>query len=351
VKDPNSEVMDQSGPYYSLTVREVIQEIADARSYVLEIPDSLLETFAYQAGQFLTFRVTVDGERLVRCYSFSSSSVTDSAPKFTVKRVTEGRVSNHINDAIEEGTRLEVMKPAGIFCLQDRDRQLLLFAGGSGITPVISLLKTALATTRRSIRLLYANRNGDSIIFRAELDELQTRYPERLEVVHRLDDVHGLADIATIRAHVGDARDADFYICGPGPYMEVVEQSLALLGVADEQIFIERFTSPELAREETAAPREQTGQGATVSVSLDGNTRELQLAEGETILKGAVREGMAPPFACEEGYCGCCMAMLEEGEVKLKANKALDAAELAKGWILTCQALPTSSHCRVKYPD
>jgi len=351
VKDPKSNTTDQNGPYYSLRVREVIQEIADARSYVLDIPDHQRETFGYRSGQFLTFRLTVDGERLVRCYSLSSSPVTDSEPKFTVKRVIDGRVSNHINDAVEVGSSLEVMKPAGVFCLRERNSRVVLFGGGSGITPVISLVKTALATTQRSVRLFYANRDRDSVIFGSELDALQTHHAGRLEVVHQLDDIDGLANVATIRAHVGDDRDADFYICGPGPYMDVVEESLAELGIADDQIFIERFTSPEQAREEATASTDSTGQGATVTVSLDGKTRELQLAEGETILRAAVREGIDPPFACEEGYCGCCMAMLEEGQVKLKDNKALDDAELAKGWILTCQAVPTSSRCRVKYPD
>jgi len=214
---------EASGPYHHLRVTRVIDETADAKSIVLEVPPDLKPTFAYRAGQFLSFRVEVDGHRLVRCYSLASSPETDAAHKVTVKRVEQGRVSNWMNDNVREGDVLEVMPPNGVFVLQpDRETPIVLFGGGSGITPVISILKTALATTSRPVKLVYANRNEDSIIFKQELSELLAAHAGRLEVVHRLDDLHGFVDEARVVQEVGPLRDADFYICGPGPFMDVL---------------------------------------------------------------------------------------------------------------------------------
>lgn len=342
------------GPYYSLTVAEVVRETHDSCSLILDVPAELEETFAYRAGQFLTFRVTVDGKRLVRCYSLASSPVTDPVHKVTIKRVEEGRVSNQVNDEIVAGATLEVMKPAGVFCLQERadaGRPILLFSGGSGITPVISIIKTALATTSRPLRLLYANRDPRSIIFYEELEALVAANPGRLEVEHSLDDTHGFVDAERARRFVGGSTGADCYICGPGPFMDVVEAALADLDVAPERIFIERFESlsDEPPGEATAADAEG---GVRVSVILDGTTTEVTCAPDETILQAARRAGLEPPFACEEAYCGCCMAMVKDGDVEMRMNDGgIDAAQIDQGWVLTCQGVPKSPRVTVEYPD
>jgi 3-ketosteroid 9alpha-monooxygenase subunit B len=229
------------GPYHALRVAKVVDETADARSFVLEVPEALRPLYAYRAGQFLTFRVSVDGKRLVRCYSLASSPEAEGGWKVTAKRVAGGRVSNWLNDAVREGDVLEAMRPTGRFCLTDRGAELVLFGAGSGITPLISLLKTALVEGTRRVRLLYANRDDEAIIFRAELDALERRHPTRLRVVHRLDAVEGFADAAAVRDFAADAPGADFYVCGPGPFMDVVERALRDLDVAGERIFIERF--------------------------------------------------------------------------------------------------------------
>ena len=342
------------GPYYSLTVAEVVQETHDSCSLCLAIPDELEQTFAYRAGQFLTFRVTVAGKRLVRCYSLASSPATDPVHKVTVKRVDEGRVSHHVNDEIAVGATLEVMKPAGLFCLQERsgaDRPITLFSGGSGITPVISIIKTALATTARPMRLLYANRDQRSIIFHSELQALVESNPSRLEVEHSLDDTHGFVDLDRVRAFAGKTPTADFYICGPGAFMDVVEGALAELGAPAEQIFIERFESlSEDSPGESISPGAEGS--ASVSVVLDGKTTEISCGPGETILQAARRAGLEPPFACEEAYCGCCMARLKSGEVEMKMNDGgIDDAQIEQGWVLTCQGVPKSPKCTVEYPD
>jgi len=342
------------GPYYSLTVAEVVRETHDACSLILEIPQELRGKFRYRAGQFLTFRVEVDGKRLVRCYSLASSPDTDAVHKVTVKRVIEGRVSNQVNDRVEAGTVLEVMKPAGVFCLEPRpdpEREIVMFSGGSGITPVISIIKTALATTRRPLRLLYANRDELSIIFRQELDGLASTHPERLRIEHSLDYREGFVDVERAVAFVGESRAADFYVCGPGPFMDVVEEALTRVGVDAERIFIERFESPDDGELGEATPAD-AADGVAVDVVLDGRTTQVTCGPGETILQAARRAGLEPPFACEEAYCGCCMARVKEGRVDMKMNDGgIDQGQIDQGWVLTCQGLPRSSPCTVEYPD
>jgi 3-ketosteroid 9alpha-monooxygenase subunit B len=242
------------------------------------------------------------------------------------------------------------MRPAGLFTLRNRDHKVVLFGGGSGITPCISLIKTALATTRRRVELVYANRDEGSVIFRDELAELERRYPERFRVLHRYDVVHGFLDADAVRRQVGADLDADFYVCGPAPFMDVVESTLLGLGVSREHIFIERFGSPA----QTAAPVRAAEAGeapATITITLNGETRDVPYTPGDTVLVTARNAGLEPPFACEEGYCGCCMAQVKEGGVDMKANDCLDRSQLEEGWVLTCQGVPRSGKLRVQYPD
>lgn len=341
---------EANGPYYSLRVAEVIDETADARSLVLEIPAELTERFAYESGQFLSFRVEVAGHRLVRCYSLASAPGIDSAHKVTIKRVVDGRASNWMNDAVSVGDSLEVMPPSGVFVLHKSDTPLMLLSGGSGITPCISILKTALETTSRPIKLLYANRDDRSIIFKDELNAMLSAHSDRLEIVHRLDDVHGYCDAALIVQEVGPRRDADFYICGPGPFMDVVEVGLEGLGISADQIHIERFESPDTPSATESAPIDEK-EGQTITISLDGTETDIVAADGETILAAARRAGLEPPFACEEAYCGCCMAKVVEGEVEMQMNDGgIDQRQIDQGWILTCQGI-AKGKVRIEYPD
>jgi 3-ketosteroid 9alpha-monooxygenase subunit B len=342
-----------NGPYFNLRVAEVIDETADSRSIVLDVPAELAGRFTYRAGQFLSFRVEVDGHRLVRCYSLASAPGIDPAHKVTIKRVAGGRASHWMNDHVKAGDVLEVMPPNGVFVLrEDRDTPIVLFSGGSGITPCISILKTALATTQRPIKLVYANRDDQSIIFKQELARLLSEHADRLDVVHRLDDVHGFVDAALVVQEIGQRKDADFYICGPGPFMDVVEEGLASLGIPTGQIHIERFESPDTPGGEAVAPAE--GEGDRVTILLDGKETEITLGEGETVLAAARRQGLEPPFACEEAYCGCCMAKVASGAVEMKMNDGgIDQRQIDEGWVLTCQAVPKagSGPIRIEYPD
>jgi ferredoxin-NADP reductase len=330
--------------YHCLTVVDVVDETDDTRSFVLDIPPELDETFAYAAGQFCTFRATIDGEPVVRCYSMSSSPDTGDPFTTTVKRVPGGRMSNWVNDTLAPGDTIEVLRPTGLFVLHERDTPVVAFAGGSGITPVISIVKSALATTDRRVRVVYANRSRDSVIFAEELERLRSASPSRLAVHHHLDSERGFLDAEQAAALVGDDTDADFYLCGPGPYMDVVEDGLTRRGVAPDHVFIERFVLPEPAPAEPEA-------AVTEAIVFKLAKQETRVAyqAGDTILDTARRGGLNPPFSCEQGNCATCMAHLDEGSARMRVNNALHPDEVDEGWVLTCQGLPTSSTLVVDY--
>ena len=329
--------------YHALAVADVVDETADTRSFVLEIPAALEKTFAYEAGQFCTFRASLGGESVVRCYSMSSSPDAGDPYTVTVKRVSGGKMSNWMNDALGPGDTIEVMPPSGRFVLRATEVPIVAFAGGSGITPILSILKTALFTTPREIALVYANRDRSSIIFARELERLRTSFGGRLSVHHHLDSERGFLDAAACAALIGDRAHADFYVCGPGPYMEVVESGLGLRGVAGAQLLIERFEVPD----EPAAT--WTSDTESIEVRLGRRKHTIRYEPGDTILQAARRAGLTPPFACEAGSCGTCMAYLEAGKVTMRVNNALSADEVEEGWVLTCQAIPTSREVVVDY--
>ena len=330
--------------YHPLEVIDVVDETADTRSFVLDIPSELTETFAYAAGQFCTFRATIDGESVVRCYSMSSSPDTDRLFVTTVKRVVGGLMSNWMIDTLSPGDTIEVIRPSGLFVLRESDVPIVAFAGGSGITPVISIIKSALATTTRQITLVYANRAADSVIFAGAIERLRAASDGRLTVHHHLDEERGFLDAAQCAALVGDRAGADFYICGPGPYMDTVEAGLATLDVAPTQVFIERFVMPaDVGTIEEVTPAE------SLVIRLAGQKHTLDYQAGDTILETARRAGLATPFSCEQGNCGTCMAHLDEGSVSMRANNVLSSAEVDDGWVLTCQGIPTSPEVTVDY--
>jgi 3-ketosteroid 9alpha-monooxygenase subunit B len=340
--------------HHSLRIARVVQETADARSFALEVPAALRDRFHYRAGQFLTFRVPWQGTTLGRCYSLSSAPECDAELVFTVKRVADGRVSKWMNDALAAGDLVHVLPPAGRFVLApESTRPLVLFGGGSGITPLFSILKSALATTPRRTRLVYANRDPDSIIFRDALDTLAARHGARVAVHHHLDAERGFLDAAAVAALLGGETDADFYLCGPAPFMALVESVLAQAGVPRARIHVERFVSPpdgELPTESEDAARPEPGTlPRTLTLHLDGATHDVPYTPGRTILQAARDAGLAPPFACEESYCGSCIARLERGSVEMALCHALDPSERAEGLILPCQAKPTSPECEVRW--
>lgn len=323
------------------TVTRIIHESADARTFVLAPHQG---PFTYRAGQFCTFRVRVDGEELLRSYSMSSAPETDVELMTTVKRVPGGRVSNWMHDHIAEGDVVELTRPAGVFCLRPTQAPLLGFCGGSGITPILSLAKSALATTRRQVRLLCADRDRDSAIFDTALADLVRAYPGRLRVVRRLDDADGFVDAAAVAEFVGGDGDADCYLCGPAPFMDLVEAALPGPG----RVFAERFggLAPLPEPEPEAAPAAVEG---TVTIFLGSKRVSIPRRSRETLLDSARRAGLSPPFSCEGGSCATCMAKVTKGSATMRVNDALTDEEVAQGYVLTCQGVPDSASITVRY--
>ena len=333
--------------FHRLEVSAVIRETAECSSFELSVPPQLVEAYRYRAGQHLTFKLPWDGFEVTRCYSLSSCPELGEPMKIAVKRVEGGRVSNWLNDNLDAGATLLASVPEGRFVLDSETRAsspLFLFAAGSGITPIISLLKSALATTKRSITLLYANQALDSIIYARELEELATAHPERFELRHHLDADRGYLEPREIRALLHHTDVAEFYICGPEPFMALVETTLAEAGVHEELIYIERFVSPadadrgEVGDDELAllpAPE-------TFSLWLHGRSRTVPYDKGKTLLQCAQAAGLNPAHSCESGFCGSCMSAVKTGKVRMRTHEALSDRDVAKGVALLCQSVPAS---------
>lgn len=348
--------------FHEVTVRRVVDETADSASFVLGVPDDLREEFRYEAGQFCRFRAAIDGEAHERCYSMSSAPAVDDELQVTVKRVAEGLVSNWFLDHVGEGSVLEVTPPAGLFQLDDAPDDLLLLAAGSGITPIFSILKQSLATTGRRARLLYANRDLDAVIFRAAIDRIAEGHPDRVSVVHHLDADRGVVDAEAVDRFLQgvDPLATTCFVCGPTPFMDLIEAALVRHRVPADRIHIERFT-PEHTNDESASPGttrrvggEDVGgpdQACMLTIDLDGRTATTEHRPGTTILQAARQAGLAPPFSCEAGNCATCIAKLIEGTAAMRANNVLEADEVADGWLLTCQAVPTAPQVHVIYGE
>ena len=336
--------------HHQLRVAEVIDETADARSYVLDVPDELADRFAYRAGQFLTVRVPGrDGGFAARCYSLSSSPPSRQLT-ITVKRIPDGHGSNWLFNHVSPGTELQLLPPAGTFTPRTVDADFLLFAAGSGITPVMSILRTALAAGQGEVVLIYANRDADSVIFAAELDRLAAAHPERLTVVHWLEtSARGLPNAAALRELAAPYAAHEVYVCGPEPFMVEVLEAVKLLGVPHGRIHVERFVSlpddPFAVSEGTT----ETGAVGVLEVELDGERHRLPWPANARMLDILLDHGLAAPFSCRQGLCGACTCRLEKGDVSMNENNALDADDLADGYILACQALPLSDTVRISY--
>ncbi|MGB6204737.1 2Fe-2S iron-sulfur cluster-binding protein [Mycolicibacter algericus] len=323
------------------TVTRIVKETADAYTFVLAPHEG---AFPYRAGQYSTFQVHVDGEELYRSYSMSSAPETDTELMTTVKRVPGGKVSNWLLDNLAEGDELTMTRAAGTFCLDSSDSPLLGFSGGSGITPILSLAKSALATTDRTVRLLCADRDASAAIFDDALSELAARYPGRLSVQRHRDAENGLLDAATVTAFVGADTGADCYLCGPEGFMAVVRAAWPGPG----RLFVEDFEVAAVPAAPAAAGTAAEVSG-TVTIHLGRKTESVPRVAGETLLGSARRAGLAPPFSCEAGNCGTCIAHISEGSATMIANTALDDDEVADGYILTCQAVPEGGSITVHY--
>jgi 3-ketosteroid 9alpha-monooxygenase subunit B len=335
-------------PYHQVRVAEVIAEAAGACSLVLDIPPELASTFAYQPGQFLTVRVPSDWDGSVaRCYSLCSSPHAGDQPAITVKRTDGGYASNWIADHLVAGSMLDTLPPAGTFTPRSLDRDFLLFAAGSGITPVMSILKSALAAGHGQIVLSYANRDENSVIFGAELRRLAADAGPRLVLAHWLDSVQGPPTTAGLAALARPYSGYEAFLCGPDPYLAMVRQALASLGVPPQRVRAERF--PSLADNPFQAPETASGEAAILQVTLDGTSHQLPWPAGTRMLDVLIEHGLDAPYSCREGICGACACQLTAGEVEMAHNEVLEAGDVADGWVLACQSLPLTGSVSIVY--
>jgi 3-ketosteroid 9alpha-monooxygenase subunit B len=336
-------------PGHRLRVAEVVEETHDARSVAFEVPAELADRFAFRPGQFLTLRIpTAGGGAVARCYSLSSAP-GDGPPTITVKRVAGGRGSTWVCDELTPGDEVQVLPPAGTFARAPTHRDVLLVAGGSGITPLMSILRALLAGPDGSAVLVYANRDERSVIFAGELRALAAAHPDRLVVLHLLESVQGLPTLPQLRTLLAPhaARDAAL-LCGPAPFMELTSAALAGSGMP---VLVERFRSLENDPfdEVALAVPEPAEAAASVDVELDGERHTLAWPPGVTLLQLLLAHDVDAPFSCQEGACSACACRVVAGEVRMLRNEVLEAEDLAEGYVLACQAVPLSDHVEVSY--
>jgi len=351
--------------FHALRVAEVVPETAEANSIMFDVPAELSGAYRFKAGQHLTLRAVVDGEDVRRNYSLCTAP-DEGRLMVTVKRIAGGRMSNWIGDNLKPGDVIDVMPPVGSFTCDfgaGTARHFVGFAGGSGITPVISLIRTALKAEPDSrFTLFYGNRDSASVIFLEALADLKDRYLERFELYHFLaeeeQDValfNGMLDKQTcataIEQLIGDPAAIDqWFICGPGPMMDAAESALLDKGVDRQRIHIERFTAdrPSAALAAEMAQLQTKAAGATVTVTLDGRTRKVPFTAGN-ILDSAREAGLPAPFACKAGVCATCRAKVTSGKVEMAARYGLTDEEIAAGYVLTCQSVPAGDGVAVDY--
>jgi ring-1,2-phenylacetyl-CoA epoxidase subunit PaaE len=342
--------------FHKLKIKNIRPETADCVSIALEVPTSLADIFQYKAGQYLTFKRTIEQEELRRSYSICSSP-TDNELRVAIKKVPFGKFSTFANERLKEGDFLEVMPPNGRFtavCSTENAKKYVGFAAGSGITPILSILKTVLRTEPKShFTLIYGNQRRTSIIFKEAIEALKNQYIDRLSVYHVLS--QEMTDATLLSGRI-DAQKAQlflesilksqetdhFYICGPEEMTHAVMETLEKNGVEKSKIHFELFTSSKPNYKKiTPQTVLDNSPKSEVTIRLDGSAFKMQLAyEGENILDEAMRHGADLPYACKGGVCCTCKAKLVEGEVVMTVNYGLEADEIAAGFILTCQAHP-----------
>ncbi|GLY47450.1 ferredoxin--NADP reductase [Lentzea sp. NBRC 102530] len=317
---------------HRLRVDAVIEETADARSFVLSGA-----SFAVKPGQFLTVRA---GE-VARCYSLSSAP--GEPLKITVKRTPDGHGSVWMCSSLLEGMELDVLAPAGVFTPASLDGSVVAFAAGSGITPVMSIIRSVLLQGSGRVFLFYANRDESSVIFARELDELARAHPERLTVVHWLESVQGLPSAAGLRAFARSCDEA--FVCGPGPFMEAARKALHDVAVVHVEKFVSLSSDPFSAEVVAVDDRPD----AVVEVSLDGEEHRFPWPARTKLLDLLLEKGLDAPYSCREGACSACACRLVEGEVKMLNNDVLDSEDIAEGIVLACQSVPVTDTVKITY--
>lgn len=352
--------------FHKLKVGEVRRETAQCVSIVFDIPAELKDNYSYKAGQYITIKMNIGGEEVRRSYSLCSSPTINERFRVAVKKVDSGAMSPYLTDTLKVGDELDIMTPAGGFTTPispANNKTYVLFAGGSGITPVISILKTVLSQEPNSkVVLVYANETEDAIIFKDELTKWKNNYGERLTVYHVLNnptgaisgDLKGIMTVEKtkelINKYIPLTDDKEYFICGPGPMMQNIENSLKDLGVAKEKVHLEYFTTV-LNKEDVPKVVDDSAEiTSEVTVIMDGDEFTFELSsKGEPILDAAIEAGVDAPFSCKGAVCATCKGKVLEGKVRMEQNYALGDGEVEEGYILTCQSHPLTEKVVVDY--
>ena len=355
--------------FFSLEVTDVRRETRDAVVLTLKPAPTDAAAFTFTHGQYLTFRRMFDQQELRRSYSICAG-LDEGCLKVGIKRVEGGAFSTWANEELKVGEFVEAMPPMGRFFTPidpAAEKNYLAFAGGSGITPVLSIIKTVLAREPKScVTLVYANRQMSSIMFREELEDLKNMYLGRLSVIHilksegqEIDLFTGRIDEEKLDALFNLWIDADTvdtaFICGPEPMMLTIADNLRKHGISDEQIKFELFASSQPGRARKPAVSKAgsiTHNSCAVSVTLDGATRSFTMPkDGNSILEAAIANDMDAPFSCKAGVCSTCRARVLEGEVEMAVNHALEDYEVKAGYVLSCQCAPVSDKVVLSYDE
>ncbi|MCR9134648.1 MAG: phenylacetate-CoA oxygenase/reductase subunit PaaK [Alphaproteobacteria bacterium] len=346
--------------FHSLVIKDIQRETDDAVSIAFDVPDAVDGDFDFVPGQYLTVRATLDGTPVQRTYSICSG-IDDDELRIAVKRVDGGVFSNFANDNLSVGMALDVMAPLGRFTAVPDAKatgNYVAFAAGSGVTPILSIVKTVLTREPDSVfTLFYGNRDRNSVIFREQLEDLKDRFLQRFTLVHVLsregqdvDLLHGRLDAERIRSFAetglfNPAEATTVFLCGPGNMIESGRDTLEKLGVPSDRIRYELFTTGREDMQLTEPMSDQAAaavsQGVRIETVLDGAVRAFDMVAGDTnVVDAAHRQGIELPFSCKGGMCCTCRAKVKDGKVEMAANYSLEPWELEAGFVLACQSRP-----------
>jgi ring-1,2-phenylacetyl-CoA epoxidase subunit PaaE len=352
--------------FHPLKIKEVRRETPECVSVLLDVPDTLKNDFRFTQGQSLTMRLFVNNEEIRRTYSICSSPI-DNEWRVAIKKVEGGLFSSHANEMLKAGDSIEVMPPVGKFYTElrpDQQKHYMAFAAGSGITPVLSLIKTTLATEpKSSFTLVFSNRTKQSIIFFEELEALKNKYMHRFNLVHLLSrertdsalnygriDANKLAELSKL---INYKTIDEFFVCGPEEMIFAVKAYLEAAGVSGRRIHFELFTTPGAKVRVAGAQHASasTAPQSLITIKLDGRSFDfaLPLNSDTTILDAALKQGADLPYACKGGVCCTCKAKLLEGQVEMDVHWGLEEEEIEQGYILTCQSHPLTEKVTVDF--
>lgn len=351
---------------YPLKVKKINKLTKDAVAIYFDIPDNLKEIFKYTQGQFLSIQVDINGEKFRREYSLCSSPYTDKDHIIAAKIIGSGKVSNYLYHNLKEGDTIESYPPQGKFFTElnsNNEKTYFLIAGGSGITPLLSILKSVLFIEPKSkVILYYGSFCEESIIFRNELDELRKKYPDKLKVYYTLSEIsdnwnglNGIINKIDLLKIINDNPESksvssEYFICGPVEMMEIVKQSLLEENIDTKKIHIEYFVAPVHHEEYIPAGEEDDViKEREVNIFLEGNEYSIPVLPNVSILDAAIKADLDPPYSCKAGICTTCRAKLYSGKVKMDEREGLSDAEIEEGYILTCQSHPLTDNVKIEY--